>query len=291
MQYPASWPLIIIAAAMAPIPLPIDRAPAVSDAGGLTSVYNGRRIGSTGRRELELQLKSGATVTRRFGVTHLWRQDGAETRSLVFLESPVELRGTSYLWVEGATIPNGVQIFLRLPAGKRRVLTITPSGFDEGLLGSDFAYSDLLWHIPTSGRRVRDAGGARLDGMDVRVVESEAATDAAATRWKRIRYFLAPDGRALHGAEYYDALHQDARRPPSRRLRAYDWMDRGGGVWAPSRMVMSTADNHSSELILRAVRTNIPGVERGLFEPPRLAALADDFERGTPHPLFQRQHK
>lgn len=284
MQSSTVWRIAILAFAFYCVPLPTSGRPSSTVAS-----YNARPIGSPGLRHLELQLKSGARVTRRFDITHAWRQDGAETRSLVFLERPIELRGTSYLWIEGGATPGGLQVFLRLPAAQRRVLAIVPSRFDEGLLGSDFAYSDLLWQIPTSGRRLHQRGAEQLDGVDVRIVDSEPAGAASAlsTSWTRIRYFVSTDGRALLGADYYDRTEaEDRDRPPAKRLRTFDWTDRGG-VLVPSRMVMSVGTNRSSELILKSVRLDVPGIERGLFEPDVLGELADGFERGAPHPRFR----
>lgn len=251
--------------------------------------YNIRRIGSPGLRRLELQLKSGSQVTRRYAVAHLWRGSAADMRSLVFLEEPTELRGTSYLWIEGASVTGGLQVFLRLPAGQRRVLELVPGRFDQGLLGSDFAYSDLLWQIPTLNRTLRDAGPATLDGAPVRCVDGEpvAAAHAVPTLWPRIRYYMSADGRALHGADYFDRSGADAGARPAKRLRAFGWTDHGG-ILVPSRMVMTLEGNRSSELTLKSLQLDLPDVDAALFRPEALGRLADEFERGVPRDVFRR---
>ena len=210
--------------------------------------YNARPFGSPGWRRIKLELRSRGIVTRTFDILHLWRRQADEIRSLVLLEGPVNLRGTNYLLVENARKPEaGMSLSLFLPSGKRRVLTIKPSRFDEGLLGSDFSYSDLQWMIPIPEANLRAAGTARMSGRTVQVIDGRPA-DRETSSWVRIRFYIARDPLILLGADYF----REGVPEPFKRLRI-ERFKQVGGVWTPTRMVMSLARNRSSRLDLEEV--------------------------------------
>ncbi|HEY2291035.1 MAG TPA: outer membrane lipoprotein-sorting protein, partial [Thermoanaerobaculia bacterium] len=192
-------------------PLPAGPAPprsaAISrpTAESLVGGYNARDFGSPGWRRIFLELKSGPRVTRAFTILHLWSQAQSEVRSLVHLEAPPGLAGTNYLLIESPRLDHGMDLFLYLPAGQRQVLRVKPGRFDEGLLGSDFTYRDLLWQIPTGGYRLRLADKTRMLDRDAWGVDAEPTTPEAAetSSWSRIRYYLTQDPPLLLGADFF----------------------------------------------------------------------------------------
>jgi hypothetical protein len=247
-------------------------------AAAIVAAYNGRNFGSPGWRRIFLELKNGAAVARTFTILHLWRQEGDEVRSLVLLEEPVNLRGTNYLLVEslegGAT---GMQLSLFLPAGKRRVLTIRPSRFDEGLLGSDFSYSDLRWAIPAGSEYRLDLRGTTgLAGRTAWVVEAQPV-GAAISRWSRIRYFIARDSSLLLGADYY----RGGERRPTKSLRVEE-MKQIEGVWTPVRMMMRLAGGRSSVLTLKEAGFGSGRFPPDLFVADNLPLYGDRLQAGDP---------
>lgn len=237
-------------------------------------------------RRVRLDLQNGTETTRSFEVLHAWRESEHAVTSLVLLESPREFRGTSYLWAEDDTLPTGLAIFLRLPLGKRRVLTIEPGRFDEGLLGSDFAYTDLLWRVPTTGRRLRLVGDAPASASAEWSVESEPDTPLAqqTMAWRRILYHFSRDTGLLIGAEYYDRAAADGRAP-EKTLRVAGWRQRDG-VWTPSVMDMSRAAGRRSRLSLTSVKHHVRTLDASLFTPAALGTVAQQFENGTPPAVF-----
>lgn len=265
-----------------------------AEAGGaasdLLTLYNRRDVGSPGMRRIRLELRDQGTLTRRFDIAHAWQQEGGAIRSLVLLEEPVNLRGTDYLLVEGTDTPTGLEVYLHLPAGRRQVLTIVPGRFDEGLLGSDFGYTDLLWRVPLTGRSVRALGAGEIDGVAVRGFEVSPASEGAraSTTWDRARYWLREEPALLVAAEYF--RDQPGRAPsaePDKRLRVEGWETRDG-VWTPTRMVMDAGSGRTSTLTLRETRFGVAPLAPALFRPEALPDLADVLRRGqTPEFLTE----
>ncbi len=265
-----------------------------AEAGGaasdLLAAYNQRDIGSPGMRRIRLELRDQGKLTRRFDIAHAWQHDGGAIRSLVLLEEPVNLRGTDYLLVEGSGTPTGLEVFLHLPAGRRQVLTIVPARFDEGLLGSDFGYTDLLWRVPLTGRRVLPLGAREIDGVPVRGFEVAPASEEAraSTSWDRARYWLREEPALLLAAEYYrDEPGRPPAAEPAKRLRVEGWEARGG-VWTPTRMVMDAGGGRTSTLTLEETRFGVAPLAPDLFRPAALPGLADVLRRGdTPEFLAE----
>src|SRR5262245_29278346 len=212
--------------------------------------FNARALGSPGVRRVRLELQSSGRTTRSFEIVHAWRESNGAIGSLVLLDAPNNFRGTSYLWTEDDALPTGVSVFLRMPLGKRRVLGIEPGRFDEGVLGSDFSYSDLLWRIRRKGRRLRVTGEKTLGQSAAQIVESraDASTPQQTMAWERIDYYVSRDSHWLLGADYYErAPGGNVAATPAKSLRVMDWTVRDG-VGAPSTMIMSRPDGRRSVL-------------------------------------------
>lgn len=252
--------------------------------GDLLERYNRRDIGEPGLRRIRLQLHNDGTLTRTFEIAHAWQRSGGdgEIRSLVLLEEPPNLRGTDYLLVEGAPSGTGLEVHLHLPTSGGRVLAVRPNRFDEGLLGSDFGYADLLWRIPVRGRSVRPLGARRVGGVETLgyEVSPESEEARASTTWERSRYFLGLDPPLLLAAEFY---RDDPGRPrsaePVKRLRVEGWHLRDG-VWSPSVMVMDAGAGRTSTLTLRSARFHLEPLDPGLFRPQALPGLTETLRAG-----------
>jgi hypothetical protein len=255
----------------------------------LCKAYNARDFGSPGWRRVILELKNDGKTTRTFSILHLWRQqEEDEIRSLVLLESPPGLRGTDYLLTESPRLPVGMELFLHLPAGQRQVLTIKPSRFEQGLLGSDFSYSDLRWRLPIAGYRLSMLGATTLLGRPVWEVEAEPTTPELrdSTSWGLTHYYLSASPPLLLGADYY------SRRgtPPARRLRILSFEQRGK-VWTPTRMIMEISKNRSSLLTLRESGFGTGPTQPNLFRPDALPGNADRLLRQGPQGMvLDRPH-
>ncbi|RIK95888.1 MAG: hypothetical protein DCC71_22920 [Proteobacteria bacterium] len=80
--------------------------------------------------------------TRRIEGKIYWRRgaDDAHSKTLVRVESPPELRGSSYLVIEK---PGALDIFVYLPE-YQKVRRITAHALAGSLFGTDFSYEDML---------------------------------------------------------------------------------------------------------------------------------------------------
>lgn len=265
---------------------PPPRPPSASRATAIAEAYNQREIGEPGWRRVHLELRSGAQVTRSFSILHLWRRAGDEMRSLVILEQPEGLRGTSYLLIEDPKALTGMRLFLRLPTGLRQVLTITPSRFDEGVLGSDFSYSDFRWHIPTAGYTLNLAGASRLLGRDVWMIDAVPANaqTSQSSSWSRVRYYVGREPVLLLGADFF---HSTAAAP-FKQLRV-EALTRVGKAWTQTRMVMRLAGGRSSELTLRDQGPAPDAIDAGFFTPQTLPVVANDWGTWVARGLLRRQ--
>lgn len=255
----------------------------VPDAAEIVARYNQRDFGVPGWRRIFLELKDGVTVTRTFTVSHLWQARDEMVRSLVVLEDPDGLRGTSYLLVEHGAVAGGMELYLHLPAGRGRVLSILPSRFDEGLLGSDFSYSDLRWRIPTVGRRLVGVERTTLDGAPVWAIDAVPTEDASerSSLWDRIRYYLADDLQLLVGADFFGGPRAAALGPdqPAKRYRVVS-SKVVGGVTTPTRIEMWVDERRHSVLTLLGESFHLDPYPSDLFAPERLPAVGAQLSAG-----------
>lgn len=253
------------------------------EAAEIVARYNDRDFGAPGWRRIYLELKDGATVTRTFTISHLWRERDDEVRSLVALEEPEGLRDTSYLLIERGAVAGGMELYLHLPAGRGRVLEILPSRFDEGLLGSDFSYSDLRWRIPTDGRRLLAAERTTLEGSPVWAIDAVPVEDASARSsvWDLIRYYLSEDLQLLVAADYFGGPRGsslDAERPAKRyRVAGSKVVD---GIATPTRIEMWVDDRRHSVLTLLGENFHLEPYPPDLFVPERLPLVGEQLSAG-----------
>jgi outer membrane lipoprotein-sorting protein len=239
----------------------------------LVRAYNARNFGNPGWRRVHLELKSGETVTRSFDIVNLWLRSGAAVRTLFVLERPATLQGTDYLLVEDPADPSEMKVFLHLPAGQRRVLSIQPSGFGEGLLGSDFGYGDLRLLLPVDGYDYRSVGRQTLLGESVWAVDAVPTTSATApiATWARARLYFLERAPMLLGT---DSFANAGDRQPAKRMRVLGFKQ-VDGAWTETRIAMTAAEGHSSVLTLSDFRPSVPAIERALFEPQALPSAAE----------------
>lgn len=258
------WPLSSLLAA-GPAP-----ARATDAALARVEAYNSRSFGNPGRRHVRLELYSGDVVTRTFEVSNLWRKDDGITRTLFLLHEPRGLAGTNYLLVEDPSSPAGMEVYLHLPAGERKVLTVRPGSFDEGLLGSDFGYRDLRLQLPVAGWKYSVVGKDRLLGRPVLVLEA-VSEDPASPR--RTRYYLSENPALLLGIDHLEAVPGGAPQVV-RRMRV-GGLSQVAGAWTETRMVMTAGEGHSSVLTLEGFEPSYGQALAEMFTPAALPSLAE----------------
>lgn len=120
-----------------------------------------------------------------------WRRGANErhSKTLVRIEAPPELRGSSYLVIEKADV---LDIFVYLPE-YQKVRRITPHALAGSLFGTDFSYEDMmrLRHI-FEKQTVERVGEESVEGRPSRVVQLVPAPDSGSS-YERVKTWLDRD--------------------------------------------------------------------------------------------------
>ena len=244
--------------------------------------YNARNFGNPGWRRVSMELMTDGVVTRSFTVVNLWRSDGGVVRTLFLLEEPKGLSGTNYLLEEERSGLPDMRVYLFLPAGERRVLEVAPSNFPEGLLGSDFSYSDLRTQLPIKGYHFTLKGQTSLLNKPAWVIEAEPTT--AQTReifpWSAANLYLARDFPFLLGVDFYDKAESGAGASPLVKQMRVQGLKQINGVWTATRITMWGRDKRASVLTLMDAGFNSAEITPDLFSPKELAHLSEKVRQG-----------
>jgi hypothetical protein len=173
-----------------------------------------------------------------------------------------------------------MEVFLHLPAGRRRVLSIQPSRFDEGLLGSDFGYRDLRMKIPTAGYQLRLLERRRLLGRNAWAIEALPvhAETRAASSWGRSVYYLAETDTVLLGADHFKTATD---REPGKQMRVQG-IRRIEGAWTETLITMTSSEGRSSVLSLLDFHAAVPELDTTLFLSEILPTVAERILRLQP---------
>jgi hypothetical protein len=234
---------------------------AQSEATRVVETVNARDVGSTGWRRVRIDIINDRTVVRAFIVVNVWRRSGGEVRTLFHLEQPPGLAGTSYLEIERTAAASAFEVFLSLPTSRGRVLTIAPENLGDGLLGADFAYSDLRMLLPV-GAKYRFVGRTRMLGRAAVILEATPNADAQLP-WTRARFFVDSSIGFVLGAD-------TASGPQVKRMRV-DKLACRDGVWTAEQMTMISAPGRSTRITLLAAAFHIDGAAPALFDERELA--------------------
>jgi len=223
----------------------------------IVAAVNARDVGSTGWRRVRIDLIDNGVTTRTFAVVNVWRRTtSAEVRTLFHLEEPPGLAGTSYLEVEHPGEGTEFGVFLNLPTSRERVLTIAPENLGDGLLGSDFGYSDLRMLLPSASYRV--TGWTTMLGHDAVILEATPA-DRAHVPWTRARYYIDPLISFVLGVDTFTET-------AVKRMRV-ETLENRDGVWTASRMTMTSARGRLTQIRLLGAMFRVGGVAASIFEP------------------------
>lgn len=249
----------------------------------LIQAYNGRDLSAYGERTVDLELRDGEQITRKFIITNLWSETSpSEVVTLYILRAPEGLSGTLYLLNEyRGSEANGMRVSLHLPVGQRKILNLAPQQFDEGLLGSDFTYRDVRWLLPETGFSYRMAGTQTLDGTPVQKVEMvpDAGSDPA-LGWTRAMLYLSREHLFLFAADYFAAgASGNEQLVKQMRVESTSVVN---GHWTATEMTMRLPHGRASVLKLRDIHfaDAIPDPE--VFREENLLRLADDIRLARP---------
>lgn len=158
-----------------------------------------------------------------------WKRDAdRHSKILIEVSAPPDLRGSSYLLIEG---DDHTDMFAYLPELKlvRRVTGRHSAG---SVFGSDFSYEDMqrLYNVARQGasKRLQDE---TLDGRAVWVVETRPASDTSSAYRKTVTRVDQQTCVALETVFY------DTESEVRKTLRAdASRLERVDGIWVPMRV-------------------------------------------------------
>lgn len=224
-----------------------------------------RDFGSSGFREVTLNVFNGDVLSLSYEIFHLWKVEGQSCSSVFFLGQPSVLAGTLVKVVENP-LTKDMETWLRLRSATGPI-RVSSSRTHQLLLGTDFTYEDLRFWLLTNALRISGLhfictgeGGeyllrARLGAKGTAASEIRFTVDA--TRWLVLRM------------EWHEADSED----PQRIYSATDLVC-VDGIWTP--LVISVCrprEQYKSVMTLRRVLHRVP-IESGLFRTENLASLS-----------------
>jgi len=243
-----------------------------SRAAELVNRYNLRKTGSPGWRRVAVLFRSGNSTTRAYTISNFWSTRGDTSRMLFYLEEPAGLRRTRYLQIEDQAAAQELGVYLYLPAGRQQVLTIAPGSHGQGLLGSDFSYSDLRLKLPVHDCTYRFLGTEVLAGR--RAWKIEALQTRPELPWRRAILYLTRDRPFLLGADYYSEAGSGPETP-LKSMRVQEFRD-VALVRIAVRMTMSVRGGNSTTIVLQDARFGVRDIPEEWLAPSTLGSPALD---------------
>ncbi|MCG8415242.1 MAG: outer membrane lipoprotein-sorting protein, partial [Pseudomonadales bacterium] len=217
-----------------------------------------RYDGDTVRAEYTMVLIDRRDRQRTRNLNIYSKDYGVDTRTLSQFESPVDIRGTSYLNFDWDDPDRDDDSWLYLPA-LQRVKRIASSDTSDSFLGSDFTYADI--------------NGIEIDWFDYRFVNESEMVDGFDT-WV-IEATPKPEFKdKAEDATGYSKLQSWIRKDNFVQVRGQAWELRGNrikyftssdieeidGIWTVQRLQAVTTrsgrQEHASVLQLNGVEYN-----------------------------------
>jgi hypothetical protein len=192
-----------------------------------------------GRRVLmELIDKKGKTRARRtFGYRKYY---GEEKRSVLFFESPQNVKGTGFLTFDYLDEGRDDNQWLYLPA-LRKVRRISSSDRGGYFLGTDFSYEDMKKEtkFAIEDYHHKTTGTEEVDGHRCYIVEHVPVNEEIARElgYGRVVSYIDPGIWIARKAEFWDVQLRPLKTIHTREIRAVD------GVWTSYRL---EAENHKT---------------------------------------------
>lgn len=242
--------------------------PALPDGDEVARRVNEREDGRAVARTLVMELveKDGTSRTR---VTRSFRRDfDGERRSVLFFESPANLKGTALLTWDGPDPARDDPQWLYLPAlRKSRRVAVSERG--RSFLGTDLSFEDMKneTRLPRADFRWRTVGEEEVDGARCVVVEGTALDERTARETGYGRVLLRVDAERWlpRFGEYWDA-----RGEPLKTIRLTEVRE-VQGIWTAHRVeAASLKSGHRTLLEFRDVAYD-PELPDDLFTEPALA--------------------
>jgi outer membrane lipoprotein-sorting protein len=238
------------------------------DGDEVVRLVNAREDGEAVARTLVMELveKGGASRTR---VTRSFRRDfGGERRSVLFFESPANLKGTALLTWDDPDPERDDAQWLYLPGlRKSRRVAMTERG--RAFLGTDLSFEDMKneTRLSRADYHWRTTGEETVDGVRCWVLEGTAVDEGTAREigYGRVRLRVDAERWLPRFGEYWDVHGQ-----PLKTVRLDD-VRPVQGIWTAHRIEAENLRNgHRTRLEFRDVEYQ-PALPDDLFTEAALA--------------------
>lgn len=236
---------LALAAGGAAGPAPADAPPSGRE---IAERVNARPEGDTLERTIRMELvdRHGSVRVRE---TRTFRENvGDERRSVLFFESPKNIRGTAFLTHDHIAPGREDDQWLYLPAA-RKVRRISAADRGDYFLGTDLTYDDMKneGRLSLSDYRFQNLGREDVDGRHCWKLEGTPVSKAVADElgYGRVQLWVDPDLWMVVRSEIWDVNGN-----PLKTVRFGD-IQQVDGIWTPFEI---TAVNHKTghETVLRA---------------------------------------
>jgi len=214
-----------------------------------------RPEGDDQRSIMKMTLINKRGKTRERSVLMYSRKYGKDSKSLMYFQSPGDVKGTGFLAWDYDDPEKDDDQWLYLPALKRS-RRISGSSKNDYFMGTDFTYDDM------GGRNVDEDAHTLLrqeeaDGHTCWVVESKPK-DEDYMYSKRVSW-IRQDALVAAKVDFYDGRGSSLKTLTVSDIRQQD------GIWTAFKMEMNNIqENHKTIIEMEEVRYNI-GLEDSLF--------------------------
>lgn len=223
--------------------------------------------GENRKSVMTMQLENHRGATRERTILSYSMDLGEESKSIMFFQSPADVKGTGFLSWEYKDPGRDDDKWLYLPAMKKVRRISGSSAKKENFMGSDFTYDDM------GGRSVDEDEHKliceeQVDGVSCWVVESIPRDGDAL--YSRTISWIRQDALMPVKVEFYNRMGE--------LLKTLLTSDIGmeAGFWSAKKMEMTNHKRkHKTRIILETIEYNldmnesiftVPSLERGIFE-------------------------
>lgn len=219
----------------------------------------------TGTATLQLIDRRGGTRTQKVRLVRVY--EGKDRRSLLFYDSPAQVRGTAFLTYDYADAAREDDQWIYLPA-LRKPRRVSASDRGDYFLGTDLTYEDLKRpsKVNLDDWVFESANPVPLNGIELQAVKARPVSEAVAKElgYGRSLIYVDPATAMLHRVEFWDLQDRPLKVIDMSDIRQVD------GIWTAHRIqVQHHKTGHQTLLEFEHIAYDQP-VDTQVLLPNRL---------------------
>jgi hypothetical protein len=202
---------------------------------------------------LTLTDEQGATRERRIHAISVLTQNGIDSRLLVRIVAPADVKGIGFLKNEHLDGEDDQWIFLPALHKSRRLVS---NNKKDSFMGTDFAYGDILPPKETLYQN-KLIGSEMVDGIDCYIIESIAADDKVRREYdyaKKVQWIAKSNFHEVK-IVYYDL---GGKLLKTQSIKGITLMDKDDDRWAAtSREMVNHQTKHKSTFVANSAKAGV----------------------------------